>query len=76
MLSEQAIQAVYVRYGGLELPVRPHTGVYAMPCCFQEPTALKSGVEHEAGTAYSLLIRYPSLSEDAFTRAKDFVPER
>eukprot|EP00752_Nemacystus_decipiens_P003174 g2937.t1 len=41
-----------------------------------EPFTLKSGVQVEAGTAYSLLIRYPSLSEGAFTRAKDFVPER
>eukprot|EP00752_Nemacystus_decipiens_P003173 g2936.t1 len=41
-----------------------------------EPTALKSGIEYEAGTAYSLMVRYPCLSEDAFTRAKDFVPER
>lgn len=62
--------------GTLEFPFRPPTGVYAMPRYFQEPTALKSGVEHEAGTAYSLMIRYPCLSEAAFTRAKDFVPER
>eukprot|EP00903_Cladosiphon_okamuranus_P020514 g18832.t1 len=41
-----------------------------------EPSTLKRGVEHAAGTAYSLMVRYPCLSEDAFTRAKDFVPER
>ncbi|CAN0228567.1 unnamed protein product [Pylaiella littoralis] len=41
-----------------------------------EATTLKSGIEFEAGTAFTLLLRYPCLSEDAFTRAKEFIPER
>lgn len=41
-----------------------------------EATTLKNGMEFDAGTAFTLLLRYPCLSENAFTRAKDFVPER
>lgn len=37
---------------------------------------MKSGLELKAETAFTTLLRYPCLSEDAFTRAKDFVPER
>ncbi|CBJ30458.1 cytochrome P450 [Ectocarpus siliculosus] len=42
----------------------------------QETTTMKSGLKLEAGTAFTLLLRYPCLSEHSFTRAKDFVPER
>ncbi|CAM9461272.1 unnamed protein product [Ectocarpus fasciculatus] len=41
-----------------------------------EATTMESGLELEAGTAFTLLLRYPCLSEESFTRAKDFVPER
>eukprot|EP00903_Cladosiphon_okamuranus_P007588 g7361.t1 len=41
-----------------------------------EPVTLKGGMEFEAGTPFTTVLRHPCLSEDAFTRAKDFVPER
>ncbi|CAM9435860.1 unnamed protein product [Hapterophycus canaliculatus] len=41
-----------------------------------EAFTMKSGLELEAGTAFTSLVRYPCLSEDAFTRATDFVPQR
>ncbi|CAN0057062.1 unnamed protein product [Scytosiphon promiscuus] len=41
-----------------------------------EPFTMKSGLELEAETAFTTLLRYPCQSEDAFTRAKEFVPER
>ncbi|CAM9573088.1 unnamed protein product, partial [Scytosiphon promiscuus] len=41
-----------------------------------EAFTMKSGMELEAGTAFTTLLRYPCLSNDAFTRAKEFVPER
>lgn len=37
---------------------------------------MKSGAEFEAGTAFTLLLSHPCRSEDAFTRASDYVPER
>lgn len=37
---------------------------------------MSDGVVLEKGTGVITLIRYTSLSEDAFTRAADFVPER
>lgn len=35
-----------------------------------------NGMAVEKGTGVIALIRYTSLSEDAFTRPADFVPER
>jgi len=37
---------------------------------------MKSGMEFEAGTAFTVLLSHPCLSEESFTRAKDCVPER
>lgn len=37
---------------------------------------MNNGYIAKKGTGFLLLIRYPSLSEEAFTRARDFVPER
>lgn len=37
---------------------------------------MKSGLELKAGTAFTTLLRYPCLSEAAFTRAKEFIPAR
>ncbi|CAM9729929.1 unnamed protein product [Ectocarpus sp. 4 AP-2014] len=73
--SEQASQLVYcsaVFKETLRLcPAAPVVFFYNT-----ETTTMKSGLELEAGTAFTLLLRYPCLSEHSFTRAKDFVPER
>lgn len=37
---------------------------------------MKNGFVAERGTGFLLLNRYGALSEEAFTRGKDFVPER
>lgn len=37
---------------------------------------MKSGMELKKGTGVVALSRYVALSEEAFTRAADFVPER
>lgn len=41
-----------------------------------ESTTMGNGMAVEKGTGVIALIRYTSLSEDAFTRPADFVPER
>ncbi|CAN0125898.1 unnamed protein product, partial [Ectocarpus sp. 8 AP-2014] len=73
--SEQASQLVYcsaVFKETLRLcPTAPVVFFYNT-----ETTTMKSGLELEAGTAFTLLLRYPCFSEHSFTRAKDFVPER
>ena len=43
---------------------------------FQEATTLGSGTALEKDTGVIVLTRYASLSEELFTRANDFVPER
>lgn len=42
----------------------------------QEAVTMKDGRVLDAGTGINLLPRYASLSDDNFTRAGDFVPER
>lgn len=37
---------------------------------------MKNGFEAPKGTAFFLLTRYMALSEEAFTRAREFIPER
>ncbi|CAM9835267.1 unnamed protein product [Ectocarpus fasciculatus] len=73
--SEQASQLVYCSAVFKEVlrlvPAAPLVFLHST-----ETTTMESGLELEAGTAFTLLTRYPCLSEDSFTRAKDFVPER
>lgn len=42
----------------------------------QEATSLESGTNLEKGTGVIVLTRYAGISEEFFTRAADFVPER
>lgn len=50
-----------------------------LECCLavlQEATSLKSGTVLEKDTGVIVLTRYAGLSDEFFTRATDFVPER
>lgn len=55
------------------LAVTPRAGCHSPS---QAEHAMQSGVIAEKNTAFVLLTRPSVLSEDAFTRARDFVPER
>lgn len=37
---------------------------------------MKNGLNAERGTGFITLLRYPASSEEAFTRADEFIPER
>lgn len=37
---------------------------------------MKNGIKVDGGSGYVLLTRYAALSEEAFTRAAEFIPER
>lgn len=42
----------------------------------QEDYTTKAGVQTEAGTMFMMLVRHAAISEENFTRAKEFIPER
>ncbi|CAN0394924.1 unnamed protein product, partial [Ectocarpus sp. 12 AP-2014] len=73
--SEQASQLVYCSAVFKET-LRLWPAATVMFLYNTETTTMKSGLKLEAGTAFTLLLRYPCLSEHSFTRAKDFMPER
>lgn len=43
---------------------------------FQDDYTMKNGSEFEKGTSFCVLNRAASISEGAFTRGSEFIPER
>lgn len=54
----------------------PHLDALVLPCLVQEDFALENGFVVEEGTAVVTLNRAASVSEEFFTRGKEFIPER